>query len=71
MTNEQRIEIEALLTASQVAVDTQTVKTGTDEQGYPVFETRYINPPTNYKLVRLIEPYKGAVLEDLDYGKAV
>lgn len=50
-----------------VAVDTQSKVTGTDELGLPVFQTVFENEPQNYKLVRLIEPYNGAILEDLDY----
>lgn len=69
MTAEQKIEIKNALQLGQVAVDTNTIKVGTDENGLPIFETQYINPPINYKLVRVIEPYNGAVLEDLDYVK--
>ncbi|QKF82057.1 hypothetical protein [Halarcobacter ebronensis] len=65
MTAEQREEIEPLLKENQVAVDTQTVEKGKDSEGFPIFEIKFINAPTNYKLVRLIEPYNVAVLEDL------
>lgn len=67
MTQSQRTEIEELLKPNQVAVDTQDHQTGTDENGYPVFETVYENPPANYKLVRMIPSWNGAVLENLDY----
>ena len=67
MTATQKTEIEKVLKGGQVAIDTRSVKTGTDENGLPIFETQYIEPPLNYKLIKLIEPYNGAVLEDLDY----
>jgi hypothetical protein len=67
MTATQKTEIEKALKSNQVAVDTRSIKTGTDENGLPVFKTQYIEPPLNYKLIRLIEPYNGAVLQDLDY----
>lgn len=65
MTKIQRLEIEKLLKQNQVIVNTITVKSGVDNEGFPVFETRFENPPQDYKLVRLIEPWKGAILEDL------
>ena len=40
---------------------------GTDEIGLPVYRVDYSNTPTNYKLVRVIEDLKIAILEDLDY----
>lgn len=68
-TQAQREEIQKLLKPTEVFVDTQTRVTGKDENGYPVFETVFENPPSNYRLVNHIEPYNGAVLEDLDYVK--
>ena len=67
MTSKQRQEIETALKVGQVAVDTRSIKTGIDENGLPTFETQYIEAPKNHKLIRLIEPYNGAVLLDLDY----
>jgi len=67
MTATQREEIEKALKPNQVAIDTRSINTGTDKDGFPVFETQYIEPPQNFKLIRLIEPYNCAVLEDLDY----
>lgn len=67
MKEEERTEIEKHLKIDEVAVDTQTVKIGTDSEGYPVFEIRFEKPPVNYQLVRLIEPWNGAILKDLDY----
>ena len=67
MTAQQKEQIEKNLKPNEVAVDTQSKQTGTDEQGYPTFETVFEKAPNNYKLVRLIEPWNGAILEDLDY----
>ncbi|AXX87152.1 hypothetical protein AMRN_1416 [Malaciobacter marinus] len=71
MTKNQREEIEKLLKQNEVAVDIQQVQIAKDENGYPVFELRFENPPTNYKVVKIIEPYKGAVLEDLDFKEVL
>jgi len=66
MTAAQREEIEKLLKPNQVAVDTRTVTNEKDEQGFPIFETQFINNPlTNYKLVTHVYGWNGAVLEDL------
>lgn len=72
MTATQKKAIEKIIadngkTGEWVAVDTQAKTTGTDELGLPVFATIYENAPQNYKLVRIIEPYNGAILHDLDY----
>lgn len=65
MTAQQRQNLINLLKEKQFLVDIQTIESGVDNLGFPTFETKYINPPKNYKLVRLIEPYKVAILEDL------
>lgn len=66
MTAEKRQELLNLLKQNEVLVDLQNIENGTDERGFPTFKTEYINPPLNYKLVRIIAPYLVAVLEDLN-----
>jgi hypothetical protein len=48
--------------------DTQHRNDGTvDIDGLPIFEIVYEKPPENFRLVRVVEHLKCAVLEDLDY----
>lgn len=61
----QKEELSTALKANEVIVDTTTRQTGTDQDGFPTFETVFENPPPNYKLVRMVEPWKCAILEDL------
>lgn len=67
MTQDQREIIEKNLKPNQIAVDTASNVIGEDENGYPVFETVLKNIPkeyvNNYKLIKNIEPYNGAVIE--------
>lgn len=67
MTALQRETIEKILKKNQVAVNIAYKEIGVDELGLPNFEITYENPPKNYRLVRMIEAYRGAILEDLDY----
>lgn len=61
-----KTEIQNILKSNQKAVDFTYNQTGIDELNLPVYEIQYLNNPlTNYKLVRLIEADKIAVLEDL------
>jgi hypothetical protein len=48
--------------------DTQHRNTGTvDKDGLPIFEIVYEKPPESFKLIRVVEHLKCAVLEDLNY----
>lgn len=67
MNAEQREELEKVISDDMVIVDIDIIKIGVDGMGLPKFEARYINPPKNHNLIRLIEPYGGAILQDLDY----
>ncbi len=67
MTKEQRTVIEKATLRNQIAVDIQHKVTGTDKDGFLTFEIVYENAPKNFKLVKVIEAYNGAILEDLDY----
>ena len=60
-------EINALLTnAKQKAINFNYVEIGKDDLGLPIYEIKYIdNPFTSFKLVRLIEALKIAIVEDL------
>ncbi len=60
-----------LSSSRQVLVDTEHKQIGTDENNLPVFELKYINPPQNYKLIRVFEHLECAILEDLDYKEVV
>ena len=61
-----KTEFQALLKANQKAVDFTYNQIGVDDMQLPTYEIQYLNNPlTNYKLVRLIEADKIAVLEDL------
>ena len=52
---------------NQRVVDITHIENGTDENGYPSYKVEYVNPPKNYKLVKMITPLKVAILEDFDY----
>lgn len=69
MTKEERAKIEKNLKPNQVAVDIQHHEIGVDEFGFPEYEIIYEKSPKNYKLIRVFEGIKGAILEDLDYDK--
>ncbi len=68
MTKEQ---IQSKLKDGQVAVDiTYVEEEEKDEFGFPFYRVEYVNPPKNFKFLRLLEAHKLAILEDLDYEKA-
>jgi len=60
-------DLENLKKEDEKVIDIQYVESGTDESGYPVYKIDYINPPTNFKLVKMFEALKVAILQDLDY----
>ena len=64
----QQIKDSLLKTKPELKVcDFNYTQTGTDEIGLPTYKIDYADAPTNYKLVRIIEDLKIAILEDLDY----
>jgi len=60
-----KIEYQNLCKTNEKATDFTYNQIGTDEQGYPTYKIQYLNPPSNYKLIRLFEADKIAILEDL------
>ncbi len=65
MTQEQRDILEKNLKAGEVAINIEHKQIGVDNDGYPIFEIIFINAPAQYKLIKLIEVYNGAILQDL------
>lgn len=58
-------QLKKLLTKNQQLIDIEYKQTGEDTEGFPIYAIDFINPPKSYKLVRLFEPLKCAILEDL------
>ena len=68
MTKSQIIDnIRKRLKPNQKIVSIEYKQNGEDELGIPSYEIAYKNPPKNFRLERMIEPLKIAILEDLDY----
>lgn len=62
-------QLQKLLKQNQQIIDFEYKQTGTDDEGFPIFAIDFINPPQSYKLVKLFEPLKFAILEDLTINK--
>ena len=60
-------KIKKNLKTNQILVDINYEQTGEDELVIPIFKIVYKNPPQNFRLVKMIEPLKVAILETLDY----
>lgn len=67
MTETQKQNLLNLLKPNEVLTNLIHTHIESDERGFPQFKTVYENPPTNYKLIRIIAPYNVAILEDLSY----
>jgi hypothetical protein len=60
-----KTEYQSICKTNQKAVDFTYNQIETDADGFPSYEIQYLNAPTNYKLVRLFDADKIAILEDL------
>lgn len=68
MTEQQKGKILSNLKPNQVLVDIEYKEIGVDNDGFPLFEINYINPPLNYGLEKLIEAHKVAILVNLNHA---
>ncbi len=66
MTDEQKLLLTKNLKENQVVVNFEYKQIKSDND-FPIFEIIYINPPLNYKLIKEIEAFNVAILENLDY----
>lgn len=62
-------QLQKLLKQNQQIIDFEYKQTATDDEGFPIFAIEFLNPPKSYKLVKLFEPLKFAILEDLTINK--
>lgn len=58
-------DLEQLLKEKEVLVDFERVQNGTDAEGYPTYEIKYLGAPKNFRLIKFIDGLSCVVLEDL------
>ena len=67
MTKQDIIDTMASKNKALTVVDYDFEQTDTDDLGLPIFKINYVSNPKNFKLIKIIETPRVAVLEDLDY----